>query len=112
MQTTLLFLRKEVRDSLTFAIVTFSCEHTVDPNVLLHKFRAAVTKWIKETDEGARAWEYSAEDFNIGDYANYESDEALNQYLAEQGLSVSINIVNDENNTLAYDTVLANGDEI
>lgn len=80
--------------------------------MLLHKFRAAVTQWIKETDDGANAWEYSGGDFNIGDYASYESNEALNQYLAEQGLSVSINIVNDDDNTLAYDTVLANGDDI
>ena len=112
MKTTLLFNRNEGGIITTFAVVTFTSELTQDPKVLLRKFKSAVTKWINSSDTGAEAWEYSGEDFNIGDYASYENDEALNQHLSQLGISVEIDLMNNVDAVFAYDTVLADVDKI
>lgn len=108
MKTKILFNRNEGGVLATYAIVTFTCEQSQDPKVLIEKFKAAVTDWINSTDEGKAAWNYSCEDFNIGDFANYENDQKLNECLAKEGLSVNIDLMNDSDNVLPFDTILAN----
>lgn len=108
MKTTMLFNRNEGGVLATFAIVTFTCEQSQDPKVLMEKFKAAVTDWINFTDEGKAAWNYSCGDFNIGDFASYENDQKLNECLAKEGLFVKIDLMNDADNVLPFDTILAN----
>lgn len=62
---------------------------------MIEKFKAAVTKWINETDDAQEAWGYSEGDFNIGDFASYDNDEVLRKYLVEQDLTVEIELIND-----------------
>ena len=108
MKTTMLFNRNEGGVLATFAIVTFTCEQSQDPKVLMEKFKAAVTDWINFTDEGKAAWNCSCGDFNIGDFASYENDQKLNECLAKEGLFVKIDLMNDADNVLPFDTILAN----
>lgn len=112
METTLLFSRTEGDRLETFAVVTFTCEHTQDPSVLIEKFKSAVTAWVKQTSAGDKAWTYSVGSFNIGDYANYQNDEALTRLLLEEGLTVKIVVMNDTSGAIPYDLMLANTDEI
>ncbi len=112
METTLLFSRNEGLNLETFAVVTFACEHTQDPSVLIEKFKSAVTAWVKQTSVGDKAWTYSGGVFNIGDYASYQNDEALTRFLSEEGLTVRILMMNDTSGAIPYDLTLANTDEI
>lgn len=108
MKTTMLFSRNEGGVLATFAIVTFICEQSQDPKVLMQKFKAAVTDWINFTDVGKGAWHESCGDFNIGDYASYSNDQKLNECLAKEGLFLKIDLMNDVDNVLPFDTILAN----
>jgi hypothetical protein len=112
METTLLFSRNEGDRLEAFAVVTFTCEHTQDPSVLIEKFKSAVTAWVKQTSAGDEAWEYSCGTFNIGDYASYLNDEALARCLSDEGLSVDVALMSDESSVIPYDLTLANSDEI
>lgn len=46
----------------------------------------AVTRWVVETDEGAKRWQDSAEDFNIGDLAALSDMEVLQVLDRSDGL--------------------------
>jgi len=111
-KTSVLFNRHEGFSLSTFAVVTFSTDEEATPKVLIEKFKAAVTKWIKNTKEGTQAWESSCEDFNIGDYASYMNDEDLNTYLVDEGMSVCIDLMSDSGSLFSYDMVLANYDKL
>ena len=111
-KTTLLFARNENATISTFGVVTISSKDSKDPNVLIDKFKAGVTDWINQTEDGKEVWDQSSSDLNIGDIAGYEHDESLNDCLAEYGINFEIDVMNDCGNVLPYDTVLANESDI
>lgn len=76
--------------------------------------RRSITKWVKETEEGKRAFAYSSEDFNIGDLSSYTCSEELQSRLKTEGinkLDITINFVNEANVIWVYDTHLVDIEE-
>ena len=74
-----------------------------------------VTAWIKGTEEGKAAWDYSSEDLNIGDLlGGYLPDDAdLRTCLIAEGIEVeSLNRIGDITDIVSYDRVLADTDEL
>ena len=78
----------------------------------LFVLKRAITKWVKETDEGA-IWEQSSEYMNIGDIADYP--DTLCPYLNAEGIYYfAIEIKSYEGLAVywTYDTILVNEDEL
>lgn len=98
------------QDESTLAIVTVRKTDTVNhPDQLLNLFRTAVTQWVRETEEGAKAYEDSSEDFNIGDLAQEMPNPQLQYFFNGQGLfDIKIEIIanSDYQDDWTYDTHL------
>lgn len=95
------------RDSEPGTAVIFKCSAVAGSVVdhVLPAVKQAVTKWIKQTDTGGRAWVEASEDFNIGDLAMYLM--SLQPFFAEHGMyNASIESV-DCVPCWNYDTLLA-----
>lgn len=61
-----------VRDSTeeaTFGVVTAEVgkKKLLVEGYFLEALRKAITRWVRNTEEGAKAWMASSEDFNLGD---------------------------------------------
>ena len=90
MKTSILFYRMDDMTPSDLVTATFTCAETVDPVILMSKFKKAVTQWAQTTDTGKEAYEDSYEDFNIGDFSHNEEDDELKRCLSEEGISVEI----------------------
>ena len=97
------------------AIVEADVEFAPLQALFLPKLREAIAAWINKTKEGREAWDYSSEDFNVGDLAGlgYESDTPLGQELAVVGIhNLDITIMNLIGEAdWHYDTVLGEDPE-
>ncbi len=75
-----------------------------------------ITAWMRNTTEGADAWYYSSEDFNVGDLTSYlDHDSNIWKYLNEAGVyNLEIETYGTDSYSLDYnyDTVLADSDEL
>jgi len=97
-----------------------SCDKTreiQDSNDLLRQLCAAISDWVKNTQEGLEAWKQSCCDFNIGDldlYYGYASS-SVKSYIESSGIfNFHIKIFgNDDmlNGNWSYDTILVELDE-
>lgn len=103
-------------EEITFAVLTCETEREMNDTQALEAFRKGITKWMRETLEGGRAWKESCEDFNIGDLSSYVGEYADNKYLhlyleAEGIHHVEIEIhsvCQEASRAWTYDTVLRN----
>jgi hypothetical protein len=76
---------------------------------LLERLCRAVTRWVNSTPDGAKAWEYSSQDFNIGDLASELGDPILLMRMADEGIrGFVLSDVPEEDRYWRYDTVLVN----
>lgn len=76
---------------------------------LVEELKIGVTKWIRRTKEGRKAWELSSSDINIGDLSSYDLKPILKY--CPNIISLDWEQVDQADNWV-YDTVLANQDEI
>lgn len=58
----------------------------------LHRLSRAIVQWIQNTVEGRKAWADSAEDFNVGDLADYlgrsgRAIGSLQPFLEKEGIA-------------------------
>mgnify|MGYP003406004441 CR=1 len=87
-ETLQLAVRRVSHEEITFAIVRCTATDKV-PNVshVRRAIEAAVTEWVKTTQDGKDAYNRSAADFNVGDLSteDYQSGE-LNRILREHGI--------------------------
>lgn len=88
-----------------------------DSQQFLDQLKTAITTWVKETPEGARAWQDSVENFNVGDLSTYDlgPETSLGQHLAAGGihdLEVEIHHSHQGCQSWAYDTVLVDECEL
>jgi len=60
-------------DEFTFARITFKGEKRLSDGEALRLVTKVLTKWRATSKEGAEAWEYSSEDFNVGDLGVYQN---------------------------------------
>ena len=110
------FIRNGSRGIETIAIVR--CK--VDPahkkiSDTLNALKEVVTSWIKGFDEGKEAWEYSGRDFNIGDLAQYNNSflKTEKDLLTYHGIhDFEIVCIVDHTETIPFDTILANTEEL
>ena len=75
-------------DEITFAEVNcMTTDKNMTDGKLRDKISQAVLKWRETTKEGDTAWEYSCEDFNVGDLAAGSlGDENLKKELEKVGV--------------------------
>lgn len=67
----------------------------------------ALTRWFRETEEGAQALAASSHDFNVGDLSVHYQDETLLSYLKEEGTTdLEIEPYQGGETNWAYDTHL------
>ena len=102
------------REENLIAIVRCDCRGSI--NEVMNKIVTAVTNWVKDTVEGAEAWTFSSEDFNIADLSSElchpESRKVIAPFLTEQGVyNLEIDIFGDSDApaNYNYDTVLVEG---
>ncbi len=79
----------------------------------MQRLTRAIEHWVRNTDEGRKAWLESSEDFNIGDLAGYldsrgKAVPTLQQYLEREGIArVKDLFVLTNSEQESYDRVLA-----
>lgn len=73
-------------DEITFADVSCQTDREMTDTELREAVSKAVSEWIAETEDGKKAWEYSCEDFNIGDLACRGIDDDLKEKLEKVGV--------------------------
>lgn len=69
----------------------------------------AITEWIRVSEDGKEAWEYSGRDFNVGDLSSYENDPVLEKQMKDQGIRrLQVGTIGDESacSDWVFDTVL------
>lgn len=83
------------------------------PNLDVEKaIRCAVTDWVKETEEGKKAWEDSCCDFNYGDLVTCEIPQ---KFCEKYGFIIEDKPQNGQNRSAKFvnhDSVLVNGCEL
>jgi hypothetical protein len=73
----------------------------------------ALTKWFRQTEEGAQALAASSHDFNVGDLSVHYQDETLLPYLKEQGINhLNIETYQGGATDWSYDTHLFDAAEL
>jgi hypothetical protein len=113
--TVIPFTRYEDGKLSTIALVKFTLTKKMTKDQILKALTTLLTQWVKDTDEGKKAWEYSGGDFNIGDLASYEGE--FGEWIAHSKLTAKgiINFEYLENGDMdieSYDRVLMNADEL
>ena len=74
-------------DEITFAEVScMTLDESINARKLRDKISNVIEEWRKETEAGEDAWEYTCEDFNIGDLASRWPDEDINNRLEKAGI--------------------------
>ena len=56
------------------------------PNDFFNALTTSISDWVKNTEIGKKAFEYTCEDFNIGDLSSYLDDEDLKHILLTNGV--------------------------
>ena len=89
-----------------FAILLIETS-VADPNKAWSSFCRALSAWAENNAEGQEAWAQSSEDFNIGDYSNYEGSANLDPYLRDEGIyTTQTTIISADEASFSYDKVL------
>jgi hypothetical protein len=98
----------------TLAILSFTANERLEPQMVLAALTSAVTRWIIRTMEGKDAWVSSSQNFNIGDLMMNQESATLRAEIAAAGLfDFSARSCGGENfASWTYDTVLADADKI
>ena len=109
------FVRVDGASIDALRVVEFTA-HAETKEDALNRLERAVTKWIRETNEGKAAWRESSEDLNIGDLAAYFDARgnvvaSLKPFLKQEGI-LNVRDVFVLTNTAqeSYDRVLANSE--
>lgn len=75
-------------------------------------FRKSVTQWVRETTNGAEAWESSVEDFNIGDFQDVHADDEFLAIAESHGLTAVLTQITAYDGFRDFDEVLVNRHEL
>jgi hypothetical protein len=97
------------------AAVVVSAERTavvVSPVALREAVRRGVTRWMVVSSDGRKEWEYSGEDFNVGDLVSCLGDELLTDCLLREGVVGLVIEQLDVSADWVYDSVLVDGAEV
>lgn len=106
---------REGKDSVAIIDARVTNSDLLGHRKFLAALKRAITKWVKSTEEGKKAFEYSCEDFNVGDLSSYTDSPYLTYYLHEEGiheLEISAYASDSGNMNWNYDTPLCNADEL
>lgn len=106
MKTQLAFVRYHKELENLVAIEIGHSKSLKDQCDVLEAMELALNEWISKTEEGKIAWEYSCEDFNIGDLLN--CTDSYMPFFKKQGIT-SLKVVYELSNPsmVPYDKILA-----
>jgi len=100
------FVRQEGLEVTNLAILEMYWEPgTTTTQTGFAKLQELVSDWVARTKAGKAAWEYSGGDLNIGDLAMYDS--TFKKFALRRGITVRFIYVGGTEDTVSYDTVLA-----
>lgn len=100
------------KNLVNLAIIKAKTKHS-SVDAFKNALRNALTAWVKETDEGKQAWEYSSEDFNVGDLTDWTDTQSLILYLSKYDIySLSVDILTLPQHNWMFDEVLVNDLEL
>lgn len=107
--------RNDGGEITTIAVVSARrTEKVTDISSLRDAITRAVTRWMGETEDGRGAWDYSGDDFNIGDLGSYlDHDPLLGGCLFPEGV-IDLHVTSpDFTTSWTWDTPLTDyeGDE-
>lgn len=105
----LAFVRSEVGHCARICIIAFETDagDLAQRDQQLDRIKTAVNRWVRESDTGARAWEETCEDFNVGDLLLNTNDEDLIRALEVCGIyNLRCEAEADSSETVDYDLVL------
>jgi hypothetical protein len=102
------FQRPERDGGITLIASFQASDHCEDAGEALAMLKIGITQWVQTTPAGRQAYEYSSEDFNIGDLASYwPGDKDLVKILAEHGIrELQLQTPVDDVTVVEYDTQL------
>jgi hypothetical protein len=106
MYTKIMFVRNDSFGVSNYGFICVESKESDKKEVLLAKLNLALNEWMETTDEGAKAWSQSSEDFNIGDLCHVYTSDSLIACLLKQDISIDIEM-GDQDACASYDTVLA-----
>jgi hypothetical protein len=114
---TIPFIREEgLKGITTIAVVQFTLTKKMTSEQAIKALTDCLTKWVKETDEGHKAWMRSTADFNIGDLALYQDTfkaTIKHSTLTAKGIiDFEFLYFGELNNTVNFDRVLVNQKEL
>jgi hypothetical protein len=105
--------KRQNSDETVTAILTCSDKTNFSsPKDFLDRLKKGVSDWIRTTESGKSAWNYSGGDFNFGDLASNSEDSFLLTCLSKHGISsFEISLVTNVEEDFNFDTVLADIEE-
>ena len=66
------FIREEgMKGITTIALMSFKLNKKMTKNQIIKALTSLITRWIKNTEHGHKAWKETCGDFNVGDLAMY-----------------------------------------
>lgn len=100
------FIRQENFDIENVCLLTITDKEDIDPRSdhdAICALKGAITEWVENTSEGQKAYQASAEDYNIGDFMHDFEDPSVEPFIAKAGIeALSMESLTDEQ-ILAYD---------
>lgn len=114
MQTMTFIVPRTSSDETTLATVHATLDEQETMGEFQDRLMKAVTKWVRESDEGAQAWKNSMFDFNVGDLSNYTDNYILKGFLKEQGIhEIKISTASSDcKGTWEFDDLLVDTNEL
>ena len=104
------FIRDEGRRGITTtARLSITTLKRMSVPAILQAPTKCLTHWVKNTDEGHKAWQQSCGDFNIGDFAMYEStinQTIMHSTMKRYGLMNWTILDSGDLEPVPYDTIL------
>lgn len=111
---TLAFVRVEDGEPTTVGILVLGVAYDgMTDEDALKRLRGAITDWVNQSEEGAKAWKESSQDFNIGDLAHHDSSPTLGRHLERHGIFyLTLEVADPRPRAIEYDAKLVNEDGV
>lgn len=110
------FLRQEKGKVSTIALLRLTLTKELNNDQIENALTTLVTKWVKDTKEGRKAWQDSGADLNIGDLAM--NDTAFLEWVPHAQLTkygiqdLEFLEVGDTEGSIEYDKILVNQEDL
>lgn len=114
-----IFIRRDGADALLMAKAKLTTAEGVKVGSCpvtwgMSRLQAAVTEWVRNTQDGKEVWDMSCQDLNIGDLlcAGAGTMHSLGRFLKAQGIVKMSLESEDLSKTISFDSLLARESDI